>query len=228
MNRFKNTLCSTGYNVSYGIFSVYYKMKDMIAKLKTDDNKPEHIKISHLYHRPTSSLRKDHCYDTKDLIWDIDYAKEENINDKIWLLVEEHLRRKKDRLQTGDTIEVHYTVPFRDVSQNRFEKSYIVPYSYPAKIQFPPYDLETIRKYHHSCIYRPGILSADVGERDVTNEVERWIGPLDNFYSDRDLCEGMYVTRNLVVGEAPNPLIIINKEGDELTFNKRDLLDIES
>lgn len=221
MSQFKDHLCFLGYKLSYQLFSLYYSAKNLMNSLRPKDNSPEIIKISHIYFRPTSSFRSNSSYDTKELVWEIDHLHDIR---KIWDIVQEHLKKKNNKLMTGDTVEIHYTVPFRDQSQNKFEKSYIVPYSYPVRINFPPYDLKTIREYYHSSVYKPGVLSADVGERDITNEVERWVGPLDNFYDDKDIRQGMYVTRNLVVGDGPDPLIVMNKEGDEFIFNDRDRL----
>jgi hypothetical protein len=164
------------------------------------------IELSHVYFRPTSEKRKD-----------------KNMNEKILISVSHNQSFDWESLLSnteqkgpflGDTLEVHYTVPY----EKKFRKSYIIAYKYPAKIEFPPYSLKQIHDYHHSEKYKPAILHAEINSNDITNEVEKWVGPLDNFYSDIPFRKGVYFTKELVVGSNSNPLHIINSKGEEYTL----------
>jgi hypothetical protein len=213
------------YNVSYyALYAWYSAVNWWNSSAEAEDNDyEEEITLSHIYFRPTSAKRRKQSYNNKELVWEID--EEEVGESEIWDLVKTHLTRNEKLCpQLGDTLELHYTVPFRDQNGRSFRKGYIVPYKYPARVQFPPYSLEEVREYYHSDHYKPGVLSAEIGERDITNEAERWVGPLDNFYADKPFRHGMCVTRKLVVGGVGTNLIIANTEGKEFVFKNNQIL----
>lgn len=214
------------HNISYYTFYVWINVSDWWNSF-TNEEEEDEISISHIYFRPTSAKRKHPSYNIKELIWEIDG---EELDGKcLWQYTKDHLQhRERMSPQVGDTLEVHYTVPHRSPGENKvYRESYIVPYCYPAQIIFPPYSQQQIEEYHQSDGYKNGVLSAEIGERDITNEVKRWIGPLNNFYSDKPFREGMCVTRSLIVGSSNIDLTIANTKATEFTFSKNDVLSLE-
>jgi len=234
LSTLKNLLYSTAYNGSYYLIYFLHSLRDfgrnviwyLTPAAPQDDH--EQILVSHVYFRPTSPARNGSCsFDTKELVnsvleelVDSDHTDRDDWSE-FWESVNEylstgnHLRKK---LMPGDTLEIHYTVPFHHPDGTKFRKSYIVPYTYPARINFPPYSLERVREHYHSDQYKPGILSAELGHRDMTNELERWVGPLDNFYGDKPFREGNQVTRKLVVGSGEGSLTITNTDAEDFKF----------
>ena len=226
MNYFYDIGYRLGYNISYYVFQGWFSLKHLTGRFRRwwypKKKVEEKIEISHVYFRPTSDLRDKPDFDTKDLVWEVDSV--HNLSGVMWDITKKHLSDKKGELLTGDTLEVHYTVPFSDSDEVSFKKSYIVPYTYPAKILFPPYSLKQVRDHYNSNRYKPGVLSAEIGDRDITNETERWIGPLDNFYNDHPPRDGICVSKKLVTGNSNLTLSIMNTDGDEFEFKEEQVL----
>jgi hypothetical protein len=116
----------------------------------------------------------------------------------------EDLDWKKVNPNIGDFIEVEYTFENKD---------YKVAYVYPSNIHFPPYEKgeETTN----------GVLFADAGDMDVSQECMQYAGPLGNFYSDLPSRYGIRIIGGLISNE---DIKITTNFGEEHTFKKNDVL----
>lgn len=218
-------LKSLTYHVSYYLFyswhtllDYYYYLKQKIG-LSSIHSFKEKINMSHIYFRPTSNYRKDSSYDKKIFL---PVSHDHNYDWKSLIKETEY----KNPVQ-GDTLEIHYTVTLKHPNGTYIPKSYIVPYTYPHQVIFPPYSLSHIQNYYHSDHYKHGIISAEIGENDITNEVERWMGPLDNFYSDLS-SKGIHVTKKLIVGSSQEPLLLTDNNVVEHKFEHNDKINLQS
>jgi hypothetical protein len=234
-------LNSLAYNTSYYLIYFYHSAKNFLWYVtsplynKYYDDEEEDIHVSHIYFRPTSKSRgKEQSFSTKILVNHAlnvhDYIEWDYVWDDIRDELKNHKYIQKSVL-FGDTLEIHYTVPYKNTDETTFRKGYIIPYTYPAKVKFPPYSLEEIRKYYHSQIYKPGILSAEAGQLDLTNELERWVGPLNNFYDDKPFRCGNSINRKLLFGSSDDTQLVITdtygedhyySNGDNISWTKKD------
>jgi hypothetical protein len=207
---FYQKICVWFYDASYYFFYVWFFLTDYVSyahgKLFPTNIDKEKIEISHVYYRSVDD------YDSKKLLIIEKEGDHNMLNQKIV----DFWEKNQENVKIGDLLEIHYTVPFQDKEGKMFRKSYIIAYRFPNEIKFPPYTIKRIREYYHSYSYKPGILSADLGDQDITNETERWVGPLDNFYSD--LGKFAHVRKFYIVGSNPDSLVIANKDGKEFVF----------
>lgn len=113
----------------------------------------------------------------------------------------------------GDFITITY-----EVSLNNETNTYIIPYTYPANVVFPPYSLEEIMDFQNDVSFKNSILSAEVDFEDYmdgTEEMKKWAGPLGNFYSDKPFRKGNFVKTNMTPFEMVN---IVSAEGEDYCF----------
>jgi len=220
-------LLSLIYNVDYYIpisslisllLTPLTKCKRQINRVKYNFNDHK-ITISNVYFRQFSPLRK-HKREHKQLIYGVNETNVKNA----WKTYDQEF---KDKPKIGDIIEVHYTVPYerKNPQYHLTHTPYVVSYVYPSNIQFPPYDLGTLRWYDREETYKNGILFASCGDDDVTDEATKLAGPLGNFYSDLPSRYGIRVTRNLLVDDnVKDQLVITDNDAEEYKFDANNII----
>jgi len=196
------------------------KCKKKVIQIKYNLN-DHNITISNVYFRFSSPLRKNKNVNKKLLYW----VNERNIKD-IWKMYEQEFQEKP---KVGDSIEVHYNVPYerKNPHYNIKHIPYIVSYVYPSNFIFPPYELESIRTYNTKQQYKNGILFATCNDTNVTDNVIQIAGPFGNFYSDLPSRYGIQIPRNLIVkDDEKEDLIITDNNANDFRFERNSLIRI--
>ena len=198
----------------------FSKCKKKVIQFRYNLNDHD-MTISTVYFRFSSPLRKNKN-EHKQLVYGVN---ERNIQD-VWNIYEQKFKEKP---KVGDSIEVHYTVPYerKNPHYHLTHTPYIVSYVYPSNVHFPPYDLESLRTYDTKQQYKNGILFAKCNDTDVTDNVIRLAGPFGNFYSDLPSRYGVQIPRNLIVGDdEKEDLVITDNNADEFRFESNSLIRI--
>ena len=189
-------------------YYVYKPIEDCKKKIyNLDDNK---ITISDVYYHYTSPSRKEKKYKQKIHTYNLDTIK------NVW----------KDLKETkiGDSIEVVYNVPY-EVDGSVIHKQFSVPYIYPSNIQFPPYSLESIHKYEKETILKKTVLYAENNINEITDEVCKYAGPLNNFYNDLPSRYGIKLPVEMIIyNDEEYPLTITDNDAEDYVFNKGDFI----
>lgn len=120
-------------------------------------------------------------------------------------------------LQDGDILEVGYNVYCQGKCWN-----YVIPYTYPKPIQFPPYSLEETLEHVNSHGFKKRILGASFRGEDITMSMKPWEGPKCNFHADLPGHDG--VKQNLIVGNTNEPLFITDSMGHDHVFYSGDMV----
>ena len=210
------------YNINYytnisGILSFIatplIKCKKKVYNIEMEIIDNHNININHVYFINKSPLRKE--ITKKQIIFGT------NTNN-VYNSWKTYFQEFNDKPKIGDIIEIHYTVPYKKINPKPHftHTPYIVSYVYPSNIHFPPYNLESIRKYNsENKSMGQGVLFASCGEKDLTEEAIKLSGPLGNFYSDLPSRYGIRITRNLLVpDDNKEELIITDNNAEEHKF----------
>lgn len=194
------------------------KKKIREIKYNLNDNK---ITTNEIYYRYFSPLRKNKLKHEKQILNNIN---EENICNT-WDIYEKEFNEKP---KIGDVLEIHYSVPYdTKINSNKEYKSYIVTYTYPCNIIFPPYDLNLLKSYNLSKNYKNGILFANYDDNDITEKAIQLAGPMGNFYSDIPKRYGIQIPRQMLIDDdIKEKLIITDNNADEYEFESKSILHI--
>jgi len=179
------------------IYNYFQKKKEKVDEENSNNN----IEIKNIYYIYESN------YKNKNLIM--------GLNDNINLFWDTYEKEFKHKPNKNDAIEVHYTIPHK-VNDNKYiHKPFIISYSYPSVINFPPYTEEEIKNKE-----KKEILFASLGNDDVTDQVNELAGPLGNFYTDLPKEQNIYMIKNLLEHKnLSDKLIITDVMGDEYNFS---------
>ena len=94
-------------------------------------------------------------------------------------------------------------------------KDFIVPYTYPLELTFPPYNLTTLRNNN----YENDILYASVNDKDVTDYIIKLAGPFCDFYTGLNN-KSIRVLTNIFSGNVE----ITNTDADEFNYKMNEYI----
>lgn len=122
-------------------------------------------------------------------------------------------------LDENSHLDIKYTIE---------NDQYRVIYHYGKDIVFPPYKQDDIEKYNQNNSYKKQILFAEIGDKDITQVIKEYAGPLNNFYQDHDhinihACLVKDDNGEYLLVEDEN-IKITDSHVNELEFNKEDQL----
>lgn len=194
------------------LFDEYIPIGKNVRRCLGSCKKHNKYKITKIVFKPISPLRNEEKNYKDEIIIDfLDIVDIQNAWDKI--------KTNGITLKVGDTLCFHYKVPFVKNDNIEYEE-YITPYVYPGNIVFPPYDLNYLQKNNDISPFRQGVLNAICNNKDYTNELIQYSGPLGNFYSDLPSRYGIKVSRNCIISDNDNSdLVITDNNGTDHTFS---------
>lgn len=187
-----------------GILKKIYKYFKNEKEIKKSSNNK--INITEIYYI------KNNKYFTKELVMGLN----NNINN-FWVKYDEEFKNKPTN---NDIIQVNYTVPYKDTNNLYIHKPFTITYSYPSKINFPPYNLDKIKNSD-----KKEILFASFKDNDVTEDVVKLSGPLGNFYVDLQEEQNIKITKDILNTE--DVLVITDNMGEEYEFKSNELITLE-
>lgn len=105
----------------------------------------------------------------------IEWEKLLNIHDNILHLKNSEIFHLDIRYKTNDK---YYRIMYKHNNDNNNDNTNI--------IKFPPYSDKEIQEYENADNYKKMVLSAEIDDKDITEIVKEYSGPLNNFYEDKD------------------------------------------
>jgi hypothetical protein len=79
-----------------------------------------------------------------------------------------------------DTIKVY-------INYTQMQHKYVILYNKNNQIRFPVYTNKEINIYHSNLEFKHKIISASVNDTDIYTIVNKYAGPLNNFYKDKNI-----------------------------------------